>query len=184
MIGGYRLIDGAPQMDCMNDVWCTELRPTCTPFVTSTPTATPTATPSRTYTATASPIASLAFTRTATRTITPTPNLDTTAPAFQVIAVYDPDATDIIKIRVIASELLIGNALDKVVVVPQSSSHPDADITASATYEGNNTWILEYPRAQGYGDIKAIYVTGTDLASNQGTSDGTFEKEVQPLDKD
>jgi len=99
------------------------------------------------------------------------------------VAIYDPDATDVIVIKVTLSEPLLGDQLDKVEVEPQSTSHPKVDITSSFHYAGNNVYIGKYNRNMGYGDIAAIYVTGTDLYSNQGTSDGNFEKDVKPSKK-
>lgn len=105
------------------------------------------------------------------------------APTFQVIVIYDPDNKDTVTVKVIASEPIMGNALDQVIVQPHSDAHGAVDITASFSYVGDNTFMGEFPRNQGYGDIAEITVTARDLVGNVGVSDGSFEKQVRPSER-
>lgn len=99
---------------------------------------------------------------------------DASPPTFEVQAIFNQVEDDFVLIRVTASEPLQEISV-MVTVVPVSKKNSPLkiemeDVEKATVFEG------QYPKRTGWGDIKEIQVSGTDLAGNEGQSDGTFDK--------
>jgi len=102
--------------------------------------------------------------------------LDTVCPSFDVVAIYDPEVTDFIKIEITASEPVAGNKLARIEVHEKSGNV--FDVTARQRYLGGNKFEAEFRRQMGFGEIGQIVVTGGDVVGNACPSSGSFTRKL------
>ncbi|MFH1957032.1 MAG: FlgD immunoglobulin-like domain containing protein [bacterium] len=107
---------------------------------------------------------------------------DTTPPEFGVVLTVDPETSDEMIITVTASEELQAAPDIIAEVLPNGNSKKDkkqsVEIEMEPVTGTTTTYKGIYTKRTGFGDIDKIYVTGKDLAGNEGVSDGSFVREV------